>query len=65
MYDVNLVRTLCRELADEQDPGKIEELMALLRAVIKDDQEEVKARMTFLARKYAHFFSECDSNAAD
>ena len=65
LFDAHFVRSLCRELADEEDPGKAEELMSLLRAVMKDDQEEIEIRMKFLARKYAHFFSESDSKAAD
>jgi hypothetical protein len=53
MFDVNLVRTLCREIVDESDPDKSEELLSLLQAVIKDDQEEVKLRMQYIAKKYA------------
>src|SRR5258707_7153132 len=64
LFDAHFVRLLCRELADEEDPGKAEELISLLRAVVKDDQEEIKTRMKFLARKYARFFSESDSKAA-
>jgi hypothetical protein len=37
--------------------------LRLLQAVIKDDQEEVRLRMSFLTRKYAAVVS--DSNAAD
>jgi len=65
VYDIDLVRALCRELADEADPDKTEELISLLQAVVKDDQEEVKVRMAFLAKKYAHFFSDSRSKAAD
>lgn len=64
MYDVGLVRSLCQEIADENDPEKAEELTALLRAVVKDDQEEVRTRMAFLAKKYAYAFTS-DSKAAD
>jgi hypothetical protein len=53
MFDVNLVRTLCREIVEENDPDKTEELLSLLQAVIKDDQEEVRLRMHYLAQKYA------------
>jgi hypothetical protein len=47
----------------EKDPHKAEELISLLQAVIRDDQEEVRIRLAFLAKKYAAFFS--DSKAAD
>ena len=63
MFDVQLVRTLCQEITEEQDPRRVEELLQLLQAVIKDDQEEVRLRMSFLNRKYAAVVS--DSKAAD
>jgi len=63
VFDVQLVRTLCREITEEQDPPRVEELLHLLQAVIKDDQEEVRLRMSFLTRKYAAVVN--DSKAAD
>jgi hypothetical protein len=63
VFDVQLVRTLCKEITEEKDPPRVEELLHLLQAVIKDDQEEVRLRMSFLTRKYAAVVS--DSKAAD
>jgi hypothetical protein len=63
VYNTSLVQTLCREIAYESDPVKVEELISLLQAVVKDDQEEVRIRMAFLAKKYASVISE--TNAAD
>ena len=63
MFDIQLVRTLCQEITEAKDPPRVEELLHLLQAVIKDDQEEVRLRMSFLTRKYAAVVS--DSNAAD
>ena len=63
MYDTDFIRRLCGDLAREKDPTKIHELMSLLRAVLKEDQEEVKIRVKFLAKTYGHFFS--NSQAAD
>jgi hypothetical protein len=63
VFDIQLVRTLCQEITEEKDPPRVEELLRLLQAVIKDDQEEVRLRMSFLTRKYAAVVS--DSNAAD
>lgn len=63
MFDVQLVRTLCQEITEERDPPRVKELLHLLQAVIKDDQEEVRLRMSFLARKFAAVVS--DSKAAD
>ena len=58
MFDVRLVRTLCQEVTEEKDPPRVEELLHLLQAVIKDDQEEVRLRMSFLTEV-------SDSKAAD
>jgi hypothetical protein len=63
VFDVQVVRTLCKEITEEKDPPRVEELLHLLQAVIKDDQEEVRLRMSFLTRKYAAVVS--DSNAAN
>ena len=67
MYNSDLVRKLCGDILNEKDSQKAEELISLLQAVIKDDQEEVRVRMAFLAKKYekyaAVFINE--SKAAD
>jgi hypothetical protein len=57
VYDVDLVRTLCREIADEKDSEKALGLTSLLQAIVKEDQEEIRFRMAFLARKYASVIS--------
>ena len=61
VYDTDLVWQLCREITGEKDPERVEELLSLLRAVVKEDQEEIRVRMKFLAKKY--FISA--TNAAD
>ena len=63
MYNINLVRQLCTDIAAERDPQKEKELISLMQAVIKDEQEEIRVRMQFLAKKYSVDFSQ--SNAAD
>lgn len=63
MYDTDLVRKLCVDVLNETDPDKVEELLALLQAVVREDQEEVRTRMAFLTRRYGHLFT--DSKAAD
>ena len=66
MYNTDLVRKLCGDLLSEKDPHKAEELISLLHAIIKDDQEEIRLRMAFLAKRYADVISEAsDSKAAD
>lgn len=58
MYDAELLRKLCREISAEQDPEKTEELLSLLQAVIREDIEDIRTRMTFLRQKYATAFGE-------
>lgn len=63
MYNVAVVRQLCTDIAAEKDPLKVEELLNLLHAVLKEDQEEIRMRMALLAKKYADVIGE--SKAAD
>ena len=63
MYNAELVRQLCAEILTEKNKQRAEELIALLQAVIKEDQEEIRIRMAFLAKKYSDVLSE--SKAAD
>jgi hypothetical protein len=63
VYNVDLLRQLCRDIANEKDSEKEQDLVSVLRAVIKEDQEEIRVRMAFLAKKYADVIS--DSKAAD
>jgi hypothetical protein len=53
LYDIDLVRSLCGEIANEKDPHKVEDLISLVQAVVKDNQEEIQVRMALLAKKYA------------
>ena len=52
MYNIALVRQLCQDIAEEKDPQRLSELATLLQAVIKDDQEEIRLRIGFLAKLY-------------
>jgi len=64
VYNVEFVRQLCRNINEAKgDFEKEEELLSLLQAVIKENQEEVRIRMAFIARKYASVIS--DAKAAD
>ncbi len=63
MYNVDLLRQLCKDIANERDSEKEQDLVSVLRAVIREDQEEIRVRMAFLAKKYADAIS--DSKAAD
>jgi hypothetical protein len=64
VYDVELVGLICCDINNSKDdPQKDRELLSLLQAVVPKDQEEVRLRMTFLAKKYAAVIS--DTSAAD
>jgi len=63
VYNVDLLRQLCRDIANAKDPEKEQDLVSVLRAVMREDQEEIRVRMAFLAKKYADAIS--GSNAAD
>jgi hypothetical protein len=63
MYNSDLVRKLCGDILNEKEPGRVQDLISLLQAVIKEDQEEIRIRMAFLAKKYATALR--DSQAAD
>jgi hypothetical protein len=52
VYNVHLVRQLCKDISEEKDPNKLAELADLLQAVIKEDQEEIRLRLSFLAKLY-------------
>jgi hypothetical protein len=54
LYDINFIRAICRDLSDETDQVKIEELMSLLRSVMKEEREEFRARIKFLSWQYSH-----------
>ena len=70
LFGENQLRVQRRSLAPalsghshEKDPQKERDLVAVLQAVIREDQEEIRVRMAFLAKKYADAIS--DSKAAD
>jgi hypothetical protein len=63
LYNAALVRQLCADILAEKDPIRVDELVALMQAVIREDQEEIRVRMAFLAKKYADVIGE--SKAAD
>jgi hypothetical protein len=52
LYNIDLVRSLCRDISAEKDTQKVEALLSLLQAIVKEDQEEIRLRMSFLAKRY-------------
>lgn len=63
MYDTELIRKLCADIGRERDSERVHNLIALLQAVIKDDQEEIRVRMAFLQSRFAAVVS--DAKGAD
>jgi len=55
VYNIALVRQLCQDIAEEKDPQRLSELATLLQAVIKEDHEEIRLRIAFLAKLYPAF----------
>jgi hypothetical protein len=53
VYDVEMIRSLCAEAANEQDPERSEELIALLQAVLRENVEEIKLKASYLAKRHA------------
>ena len=64
MYNVDLVRNLCKTITREKNAQKSAELLALLRAVMREDGEEVRVRMAFLAQNYSLIGRGGESQAA-
>lgn len=64
MYNVAVVRQLCAEISAEKDSARLATLVALLHAVVREDQEEVRMRLAYLAKKYADVVFE-QAEAAD
>jgi len=48
-----MIRSLCAEAANEQDPERSEELIALLQAVLRENVEEIKLKASYLAKRHA------------
>jgi hypothetical protein len=44
------------------DPQKLEDMLAVLRVVVNDNQEELKLRMAFLVEKYGNVLHESNPN---
>jgi len=58
MFNAELVRSICQKIAAESDLVTVRQLNSLLLAVIKDNHEEVRLRIAYLARAYAITFDE-------
>ena len=52
MFNPELVGVLCEKISSETEPRKLHELNTLLQAVIKEDVEEIRLRLVFLAKTW-------------
>jgi hypothetical protein len=52
VFDPAIIRRICQQLAAENDRQKTRELLSLLESVVRDDQEEVRLRLKYLAKHY-------------
>lgn len=52
VFNPAIIRRICQQLATENDPHRAQELLSLLEAIVRDDQEEVSLRLHFLAKHY-------------
>jgi hypothetical protein len=50
MYNSDLVRKLCGDILNPKDPGRVQDLISLLQAVIKEDQEAICGKPIALER---------------
>lgn len=58
MFNPAIIRRICQQLVAEDDPQRTRELLSLLKAVVRDDQEEVRLRLHFLAKHYKAFLED-------
>jgi len=63
MFSEALVRSICQKIAAESDLVTVRELNSLLLAVIKDNHEEVRLRIAYLARAYAITFDRIERSS--
>ena len=58
MFNADLVGVICQKIAAESDLTTVRDLNNLLLAVIKENHEEVRLRIAYLARAYGITFNE-------
>ena len=61
MHNAALIRLINGKIHRGNRPGKTDELLRLLRAVIQNDPEGVRMRMEFVREKYAIAFDQAIS----
>jgi hypothetical protein len=58
MFNEDLVRSICQEAAVESDLSIVRELNSFLLSAFRDNHEEVRLRIAYLAKAYGITFDE-------
>ena len=58
MFNAELVRSICQKMTAESDPLIVRDLNSLLLSVVRDNHEEVRLRIAYLAIAYGFTFDE-------
>ena len=58
MFNADFVGLICQKIAAESDLTRARDLNSLLLSVIRDDHDEVRLRIAYLARAYGITFNE-------
>lgn len=53
MLDAELLRTVCREIAGENDAARLQDLLSFLCAVVDDNHQEVRERLPQISDNYS------------
>jgi hypothetical protein len=60
MHNAALIRLICGRIHRETEPKRIDELLRLMGAVIRNDPEDMCTLMEFIRKKYAMTFEQSD-----
>jgi hypothetical protein len=55
MHEVDVderIRDLCRQIIEEHEPSKVEELLSSLHSTVQSYQDETRTRMRYIANYY-------------
>lgn len=54
------VRDLCRQILEEPDPAKVATLLASLQDVLKEEQEQARLRMSYIAKHFRNLIQPAE-----
>ena len=58
MYDFDLVREVCGMITRETDGEKVEELLGILRSMIRAEIDEARLRIRYIMDRYHSVLTE-------